>query len=75
MNQLTYAVRGSNQINRNGRDVDGRPSQKCNFKSHRAWSYPSLVGLCCHNLLFGMILQDRCFYLHAIFVNILWFFK
>ena len=90
MNPLIYAIRGSNQIGRNGRDVNGRSAKKCSCKSHDTWSHSSLyqvlslkkkklqkryVAVCYHNFLFGMILQDHYFYLYAIFVNVLWFFK
>ena len=42
MNPFTYAVRGSNQIDCNGRGVNGRSVKKCNCKSHNAWSHSSL---------------------------------
>ena len=42
MNPLTYAVKSSNQIDRNGRDVNGRSAKKCSCKSHDAWSDSSL---------------------------------
>ena len=45
MNSVTYSIRGTTQIDLNGRDNKGRSVRKCTCQIHEAWSHSSLYHL------------------------------